>query len=526
MTQAAQSRVIVRPATLNRFTAAPVDSMQKRRVAAYARVSTDLEEQQTSYAAQVDYYTHHIKANAEWEFAGLYTDEGISATNTKKRDGFNRMIQDALDGRIDLIITKSVSRFARNTVDSLTTVRMLKEKGVEIYFEKENIYTLDSKGELLITIMSSLAQEESRSISENVAWGMHKRFADGKVAMPYKQFLGYCKGPDGVPAIVPEEAVTVRRIYQWFLEGKTLFTIKKMLLSQGIASPAGKKEWQTSTIRSILTNEKYKGDAVLQKTFCTDFLTKKMKKNEGELPQYYVSESHPAIVTAEMFGMVQEELRNRKKAGYHSGIGCFSGKIVCGSCGGFFGSKVWHSNDPYRRTIWQCNAKFKNSVKCKTPHVDEKAIQQAFLRATNQLIVDRKFILEDTEMIVSTLLDTKAMDQEIAALRGEIVELTEQNTVLITENAHEAQDQADYQKKHDELTNRYTVLEAQLRYTLEEREAKKAKGRRIQEFFLKLAQLEAPVSAFSEPMWAALVDHATVGEDGSITFTFRNGVTI
>lgn len=299
MSQPAQSKVIVRPATLNRFTATPVSSTQKKRVAAYARVSTDLEEQQTSYAAQVAYYTQHIKANAEWEFAGMYTDEGISATNTKRRDGFNRMFQDALEGHIDLIITKSVSRFARNTVDSLTTVRLLKEKGVEIYFEKENIYTLDSKGELLITIMSSLAQEESRSISENVAWGMHRRFAAGKVAMPYKQFLGYCKGPDGIPEIVPEEAAIVRRIYQLFLEGKTLFMIKKILMSEGITSPAGKNEWQTSTIRSILTNEKYKGDAVLQKTFCTDFLTKKMKKNEGELPQYYVSESHPAIVSTE-----------------------------------------------------------------------------------------------------------------------------------------------------------------------------------------------------------------------------------
>ena len=194
------------PATPKRHSAQNNNLTAKRRAAAYARVSTDSEEQLTSYEAQVDYYTKFIKERAEWEFVKVYTDEGISATNTKKRDGFNQMIADALAGQIDLIITKSVSRFARNTVDSLVTVRQLKEKGVEVYFEKENIYTLDSKGELLITIMSSLAQEESRSISENVTWGQRKRMADGKVSLPYSQFLGYKKGEDGLPEIVESEA--------------------------------------------------------------------------------------------------------------------------------------------------------------------------------------------------------------------------------------------------------------------------------------------------------------------------------
>ena len=195
------------PPTMNMVTHFPKTSTRKRRVAAYARVSTDSEEQLTSYEAQVDYYTNYIQKNPTWEYAGLYADEGISATNSKHRDAFNRMISDALSGKIDLIVTKSVSRFARNTVDSLTTVRKLKEKGIEVYFEKENIYTLDSKGELLITFMSSLAQEESRSISENVTWGQRKRFADGKVSLPYKHFLGYKRGENGLPEIVPEEAV-------------------------------------------------------------------------------------------------------------------------------------------------------------------------------------------------------------------------------------------------------------------------------------------------------------------------------
>ena len=237
--------VTVIPQRMRPITQMPLHAGRRRRVAAYARVSTDSEEQQTSYEAQVDYYTRYIHAKEEtdnWEFVQVYTDEGISATNTKRRDGFNAMVRDALDGKIDLIITKSVSRFARNTVDSLTTVRKLKERGVEVYFEKENIYTLDSKGELLITIMSSLAQEESRSISENVTWGMRKRFADGKVSMPYKRFMGYRKGADGLPEIVEEEAEVVRVIYKRFLEGDTTNMIAKKLNEQGIPSPAEKKK--------------------------------------------------------------------------------------------------------------------------------------------------------------------------------------------------------------------------------------------------------------------------------------------
>ncbi len=267
--------ITVIPATLDRHTGIPSHMHHKRRVAGYARVSTDSEEQLTSYEAQVDYYTQYIKANPDWQFVAVYTDEGISAINTKHRDGFNRMVQDALDGKIDLIVTKSVSRFARNTVDSLTTVRKLKEKGVEVYFQKENIYTLDSKGELLITIMSSLAQEESRSISENVTWGQRKRFADGKVTMPYRHFLGYRKGADGLPEIVPEEAELVQRIYRLFMQGKTPHAIGKILTVEGIPTPAGKEKWQSSTIESILQNEKYRGDARLQKKFTVDFLQKR-----------------------------------------------------------------------------------------------------------------------------------------------------------------------------------------------------------------------------------------------------------
>ena len=251
------------------------ESVVKRRVAAYARVSTDYEEQITSYQAQVRFYTNYIQSRSDWQFVDVYTDEGISALNTKRRDGFNRMITDALDGKIDLIITKSVSRFARNTVDSLSTIRKLKEHNVECYFEKENIWTFDGKGELLISIMSSLAQEESRSISENVTWGHRKRFAEGRITMCYSSFLGYRKGDDGLPEIVPEEAEIVRYIFSQFIMGQTLYKIAAELTAQGIPTPGGKQKWAIGTIKNILTNEKYKGDALIQKSYTTDFLTKK-----------------------------------------------------------------------------------------------------------------------------------------------------------------------------------------------------------------------------------------------------------
>ena len=265
-------RVTTIPATLNRYSQEPVNSKKKRRVAGYGRVSTDSDEQATSYEAQVDYYTKYIQNKEDWEFVGMYTDEGITATNTKKRNGFKEMVDDALAGKIDLIITKSISRFARNTVDSLVTVRTLKEKGVEIYFEKENIWTLDSKGELLITIMSSIAQEESRSISENTTWGKRKAFSDGKASVAFTNFLGYDKGENGEFVVNPEQAKIVKLIYKMFLEGYSPYKIGIKLEEMQILTPMRKTKWYQSTVLSILTNEKYKGDALLQKQFTEDLV--------------------------------------------------------------------------------------------------------------------------------------------------------------------------------------------------------------------------------------------------------------
>ena len=363
--------VITIPATKKKNTRDSEDSWKKRRVAAYARVSTDHEEQQSSYEAQVDYYTEYIKRRADWEFVCVYADEGITGCNTRKREGFNQMVADALNGRIDLIITKSVSRFARNTVDSLTTIRRLKEHGVECYFEKENIWTLDGKGELLLTIMSSLAQEESRSISQNCTWGQRKRFADGKVSVPFGRFLGYDRGEDGNLILNEQQAVVVRRIYGLFLQGRSPYAIAKVLTQEGIPSPGGKGVWAQSTVRSILCNEKYKGDALLQKVYTVDFLSKRKKVNEGEIPQYYVEGNHEAIISPAVFDQVQRQMQQRRQERKRqSCAGVFSGRIKCGSCGGWDGPKVWHSNDKYRQEVWMCHDKFQGGVTYPTPHLD------------------------------------------------------------------------------------------------------------------------------------------------------------
>ena len=524
--QPSVARVTVIPAYTRPSIMGPVGLTSKKRVAAYARVSTDNEEQLTSYEAQVDYYTRYIMSKEEWAFVEVYADEGISATNTKKRDGFKRMIVDALDGKIDLILTKSVSRFARNTVDTLTTVRQLKEKGVEVYFEKENIYTLDSKGELLITIMSSLAQEESRSLSENVKWGQRKRFADGKVSLPYKQFLGYEKGEDGLPKIVEKEAAVVRQIYSLFLEGKTPHGIAKHLTQSGIPTPAGKTKWLPGTVESILTNEKYKGDALLQKNFTVDFLTKKMKPNEGEIPQYYVENSHPAIISPEIFGLVQHEMKKRKDSGrYINGLGCFSGKIICGECGGIYGSKVWHSTSKYRRTIWQCNHKYKSGAHCKTPHLYETALQQAFVDAFNSLISNKDEVLQVHADIIEALIDTADLDKEHAKHQDEQDMVMGLMQKCVEENAHAALDQEDYLRRYGALLERYEAVKGGLARIADQRHERAAKRENVLRFLATLNRSDL-FTDFDEELWNTTVETATVRSAQDIVFAFKDGTEL
>lgn len=499
----------------------------KKRVAAYARVSTDSEEQQTSYEAQVDYYTKYIKERNDWVFAGMYTDEGISATNTKHRDGFNQMIADALDGKIDLIVTKSVSRFARNTVDSLTTVRKLKEKGIEVYFQKENIYTLDSKGELLITIMSSLAQEESRSISENVTWGQRKRFQDGKISLPYKRFLGYRCGADGFPEIVPEEAEIIRLIYKSFIEGMTPYRIACMLTEKGIPTPGGKKNWHGTTVESILMNEKYKGAALLQKSFTVDFLTKKKKINEGEVPQYYIEHSHEAIIEPEEFELVQAELSRRKRLGkqYHS-KSIFAARIVCADCGGFYGSKVWHSNSQYKQTVWQCNKKYSDGHRCSTPHLDENEIKEHFLIAYNRMLANKDVILDACRTLQDALTDCSQLDSESNSITIKMNAIAKVAQKLISDNSQKVHEQKEYLDEYNKYAQRYDELKEDLRLVRLEKAKRIEKRNIIGGFMFEMSERQEYIREFDEQLWTAVIDTVVVSPTGRLTFTFKDGTTI
>ena len=517
-------QITVIPPTINPHTKQASSVPTKRKVAAYARVSTDSDEQFTSYEAQIDYYTQYIRRTSNWEFVEVYTDEGISGTNTKKRDGFNRMIDDALMGKIDLIVTKSVSRFARNTVDSLVAVRKLKENGTEVFFEKENIYTFDGKGELLITIMSSLAQEESRSLSENITWGQRKRFSDGKVSMPYKRFLGYRKGADGTPEIVPEEAEVVRDIYRMFISGKSASAIAKILTERKVATPAKKEKWQTQTVESILKNEKYKGAALLQKSFTVDFLQKKTKVNEGEVPQYYVENSHPAIIDPEEWEKVQLELARRKNSGKRTLCGSpFSGKIICGDCGGIYGSKVWHSNSQYRRTIWQCNGKFKGEKKCTTPHLYEDDIKDKFIEALSRLLSDREAVLADGRLILSELSDNAAIDAECDELYDEMDILSGHISKCVTENAIKVTNQEEYISHYNSLVERYEKLQSRCYSLQKKKERRLIQADRLSGFMFAVKELDLLQLEFNERLWQMTVENVTMYGDGRLVFCFKNG---
>ena len=521
--------VRVIPATRDLSTGQSTDAFApKRRVAGYARVSTDGEDQYTSYEAQVDYYTTMIKANTEWEFVGIYTDEGISGTSTNRREGFKRMIDDALAGKIDLIVTKSVSRFARNTVDSLSTIRKLKEHKVEVYFEKESIKTFDSKGELLITIMSSLAQEESRSLSENVKWGLRKRFADGRVSVPFTRFLGYVKGIDGNLVVNPEQAKLVRYIFSLFLQGMSYQGIATRLANEGCRTSTGKVGWTGSAVKYILTNEKYKGDALLQKSYTADFLTKKALVNKGEVPQYYVEKNHEAIISPTVFDLVQKEIEYRAKhVETTNGPHIFSGRIRCGHCGAMYGPKVWHSTDRYRKVIWQCNEKYVDRYhKCASPTLTETELKDSFVKAVNKLIGNKDEIIRNFEAIKDSVFDSSDDKAKLRSLEEERLEIIGGMDRLTAENASTVMDQEVYQERYERLSNRYQEIVAQisaLNNAIQNRRYRKTKT----ELFLKdFRKQEGIVSEFSDHLWNSLADHAEVHGKEDVRFTFKNGMEI
>ena len=378
---------------------------KKLQVAAYCRVSTDQEEQLLSYENQVRFYTESINSNPEYECAGIYADEGISGTNTKKRDEFNRMILDCRAGKIDRIITKSISRFARNTLDCLNYVRELKGLGIGVTFEKEAIDTLDAKGEVLLTILSSLAQDESRNISENSTWGIRKRFEIGQHKMSTKRFLGYDTDENGKLVVNKQQAKIVKRIFMEFLWGKTTDYIKRIFEREGVINWDGGTKWQSTTISSMLENEKYKGDTLLQKSYTVDFLTKKRVQNEGEVQQYYIEDDHEAIIEPWIWECVQLEVRRRERYlgeynitrfSQNTEANPFSSKIICGECNRAFARKGWRTPSGDRK-VWQCSERYKvkGVLGCGNRHIYEETLIEIYLRAWNRLLECREMLMPE-----------------------------------------------------------------------------------------------------------------------------------
>lgn len=497
----------------------------KRKVAAYARVSTDSDDQENSFDAQKSFYERYIRENPLWEFVGIYADEGISGTSTKGRKEFQRMIDDARDGKIDLIIAKSMSRFARNTLDTLTYIRELKSRGVECYFQKENIYTFDSKGELLITIMSSLAQEESRSISENVKWGIRKSFADGKVFLPHQGFLGY-KYDERRNIVVDEDtAWVVRLIYREFLSGRTFRQIGRMLEEKHVKTPGGKEKWRDTTVRSILRNEKYCGCAILQKTFVEDFLTHATKVNNGEVPKYYVKDSHPAIIPKEEWDMVQIELERRARLRYsYSSKNCFSSKIVCADCGHLYGPKVWHSTDKYRKVIWQCNRKFdkRSKKQCATPTLCEEDVKKMFVKAYNRMLSEKEGILANLEKALEGVIGPESIEREMRETK-EAIEATVHEAEELIRSSLGREAESLRQKR---LEARYDALLKKLDELERRRDEANEKRNRIETFITNLREKGEAIAGFDEELFSVMVEKAVVNRDGSIEFVFHSGYSV
>ena len=507
----------------------------KKRVAAYCRVSTDSEEQLNSYEAQKSYYTQKIADSPDWEMAGIYADEGISGTSMKKRTEFKKMITACKRGRIDLIITKSLSRFARNTVDCLETVRLLKANGIGVYFEKENINTLTESSEFLITLFSGFAQAESESLSKNVAWGWRKSAEAGNVYFQYKRMLGYRKGTDGQPEIVPEEAKIIRRIYRRYLAGCSLGQIKQELEQDNIPTAQKVERWSSAVIHNILTNEKYMGDALLQKTYITDCISKKVKKNMGERPMYYVENNHPAIIPRETFDQVQKEMTRRsskRKVLQKSGkteLGKYSGKyaltelLVCGECGSPYKRVTWARNGK-KRIVWRCVSRLEFGTKyChNSPTLDESRLHNAILAAMNEYAAIRQEVCPDVLAMVEEA--KRAMSQAgtmLLELKKRMDEVSqEQSDVLDRLLANMAD--AELNARMKALTDEKEALKAQILKVQQKEVSMAEQAAKRQQMWDSLKECSAGYTEFDDEFVRQIIRKITVEDAETIHVHFRD----
>ena len=515
----AEKNITVIPARKRVGSTAAKEKVKKLRVAAYCRVSTETEEQNSSYEVQVAHYTDFIKKNAEWEFAGIFADDGISGTNTKKREEFNRMIDECMEGNIDLVITKSISRFARNTLDCLKYIRQLKDKNISVFFEKENINTMDTKGEVLLTIMASLAQQESQSLSQNVKLGLQYRYQQGKVQVNHNRFMGYTKDEEGNLIIVPEEADIIKRIYREYLEGKSLAGIGRDLEKDGILTAAGKPKWRPETIKKILMNEKYIGDALLQKTFTVDFLTKKRVKNEGHVPQYYVENSHEAIIPKELFLQAQEELhrRNNIYTGADKNKRLYSSKYAlstitfCGDCGDIYRRVYWNIRGR-KEFVWRCVSRIEQGPEtCKNRTVKEGDLYDAVMTAINRLLAGGDNMIRTLEENIHAVIG-ETTEYQIS----EINNLLEEKQKELIKLANKGQDYEHLAKEIDELRDKRQTL-------LVEDASLSGENERINELIEFIRKNKFRTLEYDDKLVRKIIQNVTVYEEHFV-ISFKSGI--
>lgn len=510
------------------------------RVAAYCRVSTDDEEQLTSYEAQKNYYTDKIMTNKEWTMAGIFADEGITGTSARKRPEFLRMIRQCKQGKIDIVLTKSISRFARNTVDCLNYVRALKELGIAVIFEKENMNTLEIDNEILITMLGAFAQSESESISANVRWGIRQAMKEGKATIQYKYLYGYRKGDDGKPEIIPNQAEVVRKIYDLFLSGTPVRGIQEYLNANSVPNINGEPKWARSAIDSILTNEKYCGDVLLQKTYIDDCINKKVKKNTGQLPMYLVQNHHEGIISRETFDAAQAELARRSagkspsKKNAPTGRSRYSSKyalsdrLYCGECGTRYQRCTWRNRDGSKRIVWRCVSRvdYGNKYCHDSPTLDEEPLHRAILDAINSAVKDKDNIIYNLK---------SAMEKELAPVAGQQLSLSEIDNQLeqlntefskVLAEASESGDQAAYSDRFREIMQKQTALKAE-RGEIQRMLAESGKAATHIEQCRQAAETTpSAITEWDEALIRQVVESVTVEVNNKLTVQLKNGIEV
>ncbi len=523
-------RIVVIPAKSRE----EIQRTTRLKVAAYCRVSTDEEEQENSYEAQIGYYTEKIQTNTDWTLAGIFADEGISGTQAKKRPEFLKMIRLCRQRKIDLILTKSLSRFARNTVDSLKYIRELKALGIAIIFEKENINTLETDTEMMITMMSCFAQAESESISKNVSWGVRQSFKNGNVPIKYSTLLGYKKGADGMPEIIPEEAEIVKEIYRSYLDGMSLRQIADTLNSRGVRTKRKKSEWQPEIVKSILVNEKYSGDALLQKTYITDCITKKSRKNNGELPMYLVKNHHEPIIPRADFNRVQEEMARRSakrsiadkltktEQGKYSAKYALSELLICGECGTHYRRVTWTAKG-FKEIKWRCISRIQDGKrKChNSPTVDEQALHRAIVNAINEFCEVKGDVAQILKESAAEVLDpnlngsVQAAQQRIDELAHNIDELIKLATM--PETAESAM--SDIARFSEEMKSLREFVEAEKN----KQNAAQQNSAELTKMLELLDNEDFRLTEYDDVAVRQLIEKVAVIDKNTITVTFKGG---